>query len=73
MSTLESGSLSESTPYMELLSTIDSTLKETQERFNAMQEKIMRRMDAMTEQLKELEKKVDSAIEEQGLKTEISS
>lgn len=38
-----------------------------------MQEKIMRRMDAMTEQLKELEKKVDSAIEEQGLKTEIPS
>lgn len=52
---------------------IDNTLKETQERFNAMQEKILRRMDVMTEQLKDLEKKIDSAIEEQGVKADLPS
>ena len=52
---------------------IDTTLKETQERFNAMQEKILRRMDVMTEQLKDLEKKIDSAIEEQGPKADLPS
>jgi ElaB/YqjD/DUF883 family membrane-anchored ribosome-binding protein len=52
--------------YTELLSAVDSTLKNTQERFSQMQDKILRRLDDMSDHLRDLEKRVDSVIEDIG-------
>jgi|UniRef100_A0AC35FXE9 uncharacterized protein Yka (UPF0111/DUF47 family) len=64
--TLDDGGNMPSDHYSELLSAVDSTLKATQERFAQMQEKILRRLDDMSDQLKDLEKRVDNVIEDIG-------
>uniref|UniRef100_A0A914YHE4 Uncharacterized protein n=1 Tax=Panagrolaimus superbus TaxID=310955 RepID=A0A914YHE4_9BILA len=63
---LDDGGNIPSDHYNELLSAVDSTLKATQERFAQMQDKILRRLDDMSDQLKDLEKRVDNVIEDIG-------
>ena len=48
----------------ELLASVDETLKITQQRFVQMQDKILQRLDQMTNQLHDLEQRVESVIED---------